>query len=62
VLVPGPGSGIGRAAARAFTASGARVVVVGRRLAPLVETGAGEPLVADVGGHARGPVIARAVP
>jgi NAD(P)-dependent dehydrogenase (short-subunit alcohol dehydrogenase family) len=34
--------------ARAFAARGARVVLVGRRLEPLVETDAGEPLVADV--------------
>lgn len=48
VVVTGAGSGIGRVTARAFAARGAKVVLVGRRLEPLVATDAGEPLVADV--------------
>lgn len=38
ILVTGAGSGIGRTAARLFAARGAELVLVGRRLAPLLET------------------------
>jgi gluconate 5-dehydrogenase len=39
VIVVGGGTGIGRATAELFAAEGARVVVFGRRSAPLAETG-----------------------
>ncbi|BDM71209.1 ketoreductase [Streptomyces nigrescens] len=41
VIITGAGTGIGRAAARAFAAEGARVLAVGRRAEPLAETAAG---------------------
>ncbi|WP_257980719.1 SDR family NAD(P)-dependent oxidoreductase [Streptomyces sp. CB02959] len=40
VVITGAGTGIGRAAARAFAAEGAQVVAVGRRPGPLAETAA----------------------
>lgn len=48
-VVTGAGSGIGRAVARLMLAEGYRVVLAGRREAPLLETGAG---------HARALVVA----
>ena len=52
VAVTGAGTGIGRAAARAFAAEGAHEVAVGRRSEPLSETAAGwdriTPLPADI--------------
>ncbi|MFD8547769.1 SDR family NAD(P)-dependent oxidoreductase [Streptomyces sp. NPDC059649] len=41
MVITGAGTGIGRAAARAFAAEGARVLAVGRRAEPLAETAAG---------------------
>ena len=46
VIVTGAGSGIGRAAARAFADVGARVLGVGRRIDALKETAAGYPAIA----------------
>lgn len=46
VVVTGAGSGIGRAAARAFAQAGAHVLGVGRRKDRLEETAAGHPEIA----------------
>src|SRR5437762_2794171 len=54
IVVTGGGSGLGRATAVELTASGARVVVAGRRREPLEETAAAcegdrcEPVACDV--------------
>jgi NAD(P)-dependent dehydrogenase (short-subunit alcohol dehydrogenase family) len=52
VAVTGAGTGIGRAAARAFAAEGAHVLAVGRRAEPLNETATGHgqitPLAVDI--------------
>ena len=45
VIVTGAGSGIGRAAARAFAQAGAKVLGVGRRKDALEETAAGHPAI-----------------
>ncbi|OYX73553.1 MAG: oxidoreductase [Rhizobiales bacterium 32-66-11] len=50
VLLTGAGSGIGRAAALAFARKGARLLLAGRRAAPLEETAA---LVRAAGGSAQ---------
>jgi NAD(P)-dependent dehydrogenase (short-subunit alcohol dehydrogenase family) len=65
VVVTGAGTGIGRAAARAFAAEGAIVVAVGRRREPLEETAAGHgritPLPADITADGEPERIVRAV-
>src|SRR5262249_5186261 len=64
IAVTGAGTGIGRAAARAFAAEGASVLAIGRRPGPLRETAAGHeritPLAADVTGTGEPERITRA--
>ena len=43
IVITGAGSGIGRAAARAFLAAGWRVALIGRREAKLIETAGDSP-------------------
>ncbi|MCA3453479.1 MAG: SDR family oxidoreductase [Rhodobacter sp.] len=43
IVITGAGSGIGRAAARAFIAAGWRVALIGRRELALIETAGGNP-------------------
>lgn len=66
VIITGAGTGIGRATARAFASSGAEVLAVGRRLAPLEETASGfstiQPLAADITSAADRARIASALP
>ncbi|MFE5510772.1 SDR family NAD(P)-dependent oxidoreductase [Streptomyces sp. NPDC056529] len=64
VVVTGAGTGIGRAAARAFAGQGATVVAVGRREEPLRETVGGRPgihpFAADVTAEGAAEEIVRA--
>lgn len=66
VIVTGAGTGIGRATASAFAQSGASVLAVGRRLAPLEEAASGfpgvRPLAADITSAADRDRIAAALP
>ncbi|MGI5183260.1 SDR family NAD(P)-dependent oxidoreductase [Dactylosporangium sp. CA-152071] len=65
VAVTGAGTGIGRAAARAFAVEGAHVVAIGRRGEPLRQTAAGHgritPLPADITAEDGPERIARSV-
>ncbi len=54
-IVTGGGSGIGRAAALAFAASGAKVIVTGRRTAPLEAMAAGRPGIVALAADAASP-------
>lgn len=61
VIVTGAGSGIGRAAARAFARAGGRVLGVARRGAALAETAAGHPGIAVHSADLRDPDASRRI-
>ena len=61
VVITGGGTGIGRAAAHAFAAEGARVLVVGRRAGVLAETAGGHEGIRTFGADLADPGAARAV-
>ncbi|CAL9520904.1 SDR family NAD(P)-dependent oxidoreductase [Streptomyces sp. enrichment culture] len=61
VVITGGGTGIGRAAAHAFAAEGARVLVVGRRTAVLAQTAQGHTGIHPFGADLSDPRTPRAV-